>query len=89
MMPPDILSGEDLVEALEEGMPDYPDFIDEVRAFIREMPSKLGYGVAMTSCAYCGRDSFAVYAIPTAFPSECPYCGRRTCYATRIPGDAD
>lgn len=89
-MEPAILTGEELVEVLEESMPEFPDFIRTVRAYILEEPSdEFGYAVAETLCAYCGESSFAVYAVPTPFPTLCPYCNQRAAYITRTPDDLD
>jgi len=89
MTVPDILTGDELIEVLEEGMPESPDFIQEVREFVADTPSLLGYGVAETTCDPCGQVSFAVYAVPSQFPSQCPYCGQWKCYVTAVPGDKD
>ena len=89
MTEPEVLTGEDLIEVLEETMPEYPDFIDEVREFVIEQPSTMGYSVAETTCSYCGEISLAVYAVPTPFPTECPYCHQPACYITSVPHDGD
>jgi hypothetical protein len=82
---PDILTGDELIEVLEECMPERVGFIEEVREFVNEANAVLGYGVAETTCALCGYVGLAVFEIPSAFPADCPNCGQRAGYMTDTP----